>query len=217
MAWSPQARAAAIAARKARAHGSSKKLAVTRHPMIAMNGHHGVRDGRIQPTSQLGHRGQQIRKNISAKHAMPIRQTAGRAYVAGLTAGTSEKKLKRAGLHKSQKNLKQTHQFRRVAAYTAGSYTTGAAIGLAISGASIAHQRYGRKATYHAKTSPRYAKTYAKSFAHGAKSGYQNRRAAQRNMRRTNFHHATATRVAPKALNAGTGRRQYVRGAARSH
>lgn len=85
MAWSPQARAAAIAARKRNAHG----------PKIAMNGHHGIRGGNIQPVNQKGHHGKMI-----AKQALKGAAIGAVAGAAGIAAGA-------AYLHASNSALKK--------------------------------------------------------------------------------------------------------------
>jgi hypothetical protein len=65
-------------------------------------------------------------------------------------------------------------------------------------------KRYGRMAKFGASAAKR-SPHMAKEFAKGAKTGYSNRRAGQRNMSRMNFNHAHAERVGPLALTAGTG------------
>ena len=74
MAWSPQARAVAIVARRAHAHG----------PKISMTGHHGIRGRTTQPVNQAGYRGQQIKRyaKTAAKVGVASAVVAGGAALA---------------------------------------------------------------------------------------------------------------------------------------
>jgi hypothetical protein len=92
MAWSPQARAAAIAARKAKAHG----------PKIAMNGHHGFSAKQTQPVNQAGHRGQQVKR--FAKTAAKV---GAATAVAAVAANVAYKKG--VSVHVGKDQTRQTH------------------------------------------------------------------------------------------------------------
>lgn len=73
MAWSPQARAAAIASRKSHAHG----------PMIKMNGHHGIKGGKTQPLSRHGHKGTKVGSYLSAPHPGNFKGRGGKPLTRG--------------------------------------------------------------------------------------------------------------------------------------
>lgn len=62
MAWSPQARAAAIASRKAHAHG----------PKIMMNGHHGAPGAKLQPVNPNIHKGNKVTNAFAAHQAAKV-------------------------------------------------------------------------------------------------------------------------------------------------
>jgi hypothetical protein len=72
MAWSPQARAKALEAR--RAH---------RHMGITKTGHHGIRGGQTQPVNQSGHQGRKIKKyaKVAAVGAGVAAVGGGAAYI----------------------------------------------------------------------------------------------------------------------------------------
>jgi hypothetical protein len=76
MAWSPQAREAAIIARRAKAHGKS------RGPKIVMNGHHGVGSAKNQPVARGGHHGINISQQTKSRLKKSGKVAANAASVA---------------------------------------------------------------------------------------------------------------------------------------
>jgi hypothetical protein len=115
MAWSPQARAAAIASRKAHAHGRTKPGG---HPFIKQNGHHGIKGGMTQPVNQAGHRGQQVKR--FAKTAAKVAAVGAVAGAAGYVAyqAHSRQQFTRGVVRHANRSVSENRAFAARSGYT---------------------------------------------------------------------------------------------------